>query len=69
MVAVSILLGFYARDVNDILQWIVSGLYGSYVAANVLKWYWWRFNGHGFFYGMLGGLRLAGEPGIGTGFS
>lgn len=56
MVAVSILLGFYARDVNDILQWIVSGLYGSYVAANVLKWYWWRFNGHGFFYGMLGGL-------------
>ena len=56
MVAVSILLGFYAKDVNDILQWIVSGLYGSYVAANVLKWYWWRFNGHGFFYGMLGGL-------------
>lgn len=56
MVAISILLGFYARDVNDILQWIVSGLYGSYVAANVLKWYWWRFNGHGFFYGMLGGL-------------
>jgi hypothetical protein len=21
-----------------------------------LKWYWWRFNGNGFFYGMLGGL-------------
>jgi len=56
MVLVSIVLGFYARDVNDLLQWIVSGLYGSYVAANVLKWYWWRFNGHGFFWGMLGGL-------------
>ena len=56
MVALSIILGFYAKDVNDVLQWIVSGLYGSYVAANVLKWYWWRFNGHGFFYGMLGGL-------------
>ncbi len=56
MVLVSIVLGFYAKDVNDILQWIVSGLYGSYVAANVLKWYWWRFNGHGFFWGMLGGL-------------
>ena len=56
MVLVSIVLGFYAKDVNDLLQWIVSGLYGSYVAANVLKWYWWRFNGHGFFYGMLGGL-------------
>ncbi len=56
MVLISIVLGFYAKDVNDILQWIVSGLYGSYVAANVLKWYWWRFNGHGFFWGMVGGL-------------
>jgi Na+/proline symporter len=56
MVFISIILGFYAKDVNDILQWIVSGLYGSYVAANVLKWYWWRFNGHGFFWGMMGGL-------------
>ncbi|MBS0000314.1 MAG: Na+:solute symporter [Cyclobacteriaceae bacterium] len=56
MVVVSIILGFYAKDVNDVLQWIVSGLYGSYVAANVLKWYWWRFNGYGFFWGMVGGL-------------
>jgi Na+/proline symporter len=56
IVLLSIILGFYANDVNDILQWIVSGLYGSYVAANVLKWYWWRFNGRGFFWGMVGGL-------------
>ena len=56
MVTISIVLGFYAKDVNDVLQWIVGGLYGSYVAANVLKWYWWRFNGTGFFYGMVGGL-------------
>lgn len=59
MVLVSIALGFYAKDVNDVLQWIVSGLYGSYVAANILKWYWWRFNGHGFFWGMVGGLLPA----------
>ena len=56
MVIISIMLGFYAKDVNDVLQWIVGGLYGSYVAANVMKWYWWRFNGRGFFYGMVGGL-------------
>ncbi len=56
IVALSIFLGFFAKDVNDILQWIVSGLYGSYVAANVLKWYWWRFNANGFFWGMLCGL-------------
>lgn len=56
LVAVSIFFGFFAKDVNSVLQWIVSGLYGSYVAANVLKWYWWRFNGNGFFFGMVGGL-------------
>jgi len=56
MVAISVVFGFFAKDVNDVLQWIVSGLYGSYVAANVLKWYWWRFNGNGFFWGMIGGL-------------
>lgn len=56
MVLLSIVLGFFAKDVNDVLQWIVGGLYGSYVAANVLKWYWWRFNGSGFFWGMIGGL-------------
>jgi Na+/proline symporter len=56
MVIISIVFGFFAKDVNDVLQWIVGGLYGSYVASNVLKWYWWRFNGSGFFYGMVGGL-------------
>jgi len=56
LVSVSIVMGFFAKDVNSILQWIVGGLYGSYVAANVLKWYWWRFNGAGFFWGMVGGL-------------
>lgn len=56
MVLLSIFMGFFAGDVNNVVQWIVSGLYGSYVAANILKWYWWRFNGAGFFWGMVGGL-------------
>jgi len=25
----------------------------------VLKWYWWRFNAHGFFWGMAAGLAAA----------
>jgi SSS family solute:Na+ symporter len=56
IVVVSILLGIFAQDVNSLLQWIVSGLYGGYVASNLLKWYWWRFNGHGYFWGMVAGL-------------
>ncbi len=59
VVAIGVVLGFFARDVNSILQWIVSALYGGYIAANVLKWYWWRFNANGFFYGMLTGIAGA----------
>lgn len=59
VVAVGVILGFFARDVNSILQWIVSGLYGGYIAANVLKWYWWRFNANGFYWGMLTGVAGA----------
>jgi len=59
VVVVSIVLGFFAKDVNSVLQWIVSVLYGSYVGANILKWHWWRFNGEGFFWGMVAGLLSA----------
>lgn len=56
VVTIGVILGFFAKDVNSILQWIVSGLYGGYIAANMLKWYWWRFNANGFFWGMTAGI-------------
>lgn len=56
VVVVSVIMGFFIQDVNSILQWLVSALYGSYVVANVLKWHWWRFNGEGFFWGMVAGI-------------
>lgn len=59
VVVTGVVLGFFAKDVNSILQWIVSGLYGGYIAANMLKWYWWRFNANGFFWGMVTGIAGA----------
>ena len=59
VVAIGVTLGFFAKDVNSILQWIVSALYGGYIAANMLKWYWWRFNASGFFWGMASGIIAA----------
>lgn len=59
VVVVGVAFGFMAHNVNDILQWIVGGLYGGYVAANCLKWYWWRFNANGFFWGMAVGILAA----------
>ena len=59
VVVTGIILGLFVKDVNTVLQWIVSGLYGGYVAANMLKWHWWRFNANGFFWGMLAGILPA----------
>ena len=56
VVIISIIFGIFAQDVDSMLQWIVSALYGSYIVSNVLKWYWWRFNGYGYFWGMVAGL-------------
>jgi solute:Na+ symporter, SSS family len=59
VVTIGVLLGLVVKDVNTVLQWIVSGLYGGYIAANMFKWYWWRFNANGFFVGMMCGILPA----------
>ncbi|MCD7973250.1 MAG: Na+:solute symporter [Candidatus Azobacteroides sp.] len=56
VVLISICFGILAQDVNSVLQWVTGALYGSYIAANILKWHWWRFNGKGFAWGMAAGM-------------
>jgi len=56
VVIVGVSFGFIVESINDVTLWIVGALYGGYAAANVLKWYWWRFNGYGFFWGMISGI-------------
>jgi Na+/proline symporter len=56
LVVVGIIFGLAGGNIQARTDWIVGLLYGSYVASNVLKWIWWRFNGYGFFFGMLSGM-------------
>jgi solute:Na+ symporter, SSS family len=56
VVVVGITIGFFVESLNQIVLWIVASLWGSYTAANILKWYWWRFNGFGYFWGMFAGI-------------
>ncbi|MGJ8678985.1 sodium:solute symporter family protein [Paraglaciecola sp.] len=53
------LIGLFIPSLNDIVLWLVSALYGGYTASNVLKWYWWRFTGMGYFAGMAAGILAA----------
>ncbi|MGP8173329.1 MAG: sodium:solute symporter family protein [Terracidiphilus sp.] len=59
VILVGVIIGWNVTSVNSVVVWIVSGLWGGYTAANVLKWYWWRFNGYGFFWGMASGIASA----------
>ena len=59
VVIVGVFFGFFAENIDRVLNWIVGALFGGYIAANFLKWIWWRFNGFGYFYGMLSGLVVS----------
>ncbi len=59
ILALGFTFGMMAQSVNQMTQWLVNGLWGGYTAANVLKWYWHRLNGFGYFWGMLTGLAAA----------
>jgi solute:Na+ symporter, SSS family len=68
VVVVGSVAGLFILTVDDAVKWIVNGLWGGYAGANVLKWYWWRLNGFGYFWGMISGiasaLALLALPGV-----
>jgi solute:Na+ symporter, SSS family len=59
VVVIGVSFGYITQSINSAMQWIVSGLFGGYMVSNVLKWYWWRFNGWGYFCGMITGIGSA----------
>jgi len=59
VVIVGIAFGLVTTRITSVMMWIVGALYGGYVAANLLKWHWWRFNGQGYFWGMMAGILSA----------
>ncbi len=59
LVVLGIVFGVCSKSINSVTQWIVAGLWGGYTAPNILKWYWWRLNGYGYFGGMVVGMAAA----------
>lgn len=57
-VVLGVVIGLFVPSLNSIILWIVSAFYGAYTASNLLKWFWWRFNGVGYFCGMAAGLVI-----------
>lgn len=59
VIAAGIAFGYTTVNVHSVTKWIVSALVPAFVIPNVLKWHWWRFNGHGFWAGMAAGTAAA----------
>src|SRR3954470_2596715 len=56
VVVIGCAAGYFTPSVHKATDWIVSALWSGYAAPNILKWHWWRFNGWGYFYGMIAGI-------------
>ncbi len=59
VVVTGIFIGTQITSLNGIITFVTGAFYGGYAAPNVLKWIWWRFNGYGYFFGMLSGMLAA----------
>jgi Na+/proline symporter len=59
IVVIGICIGWFITSINNVVGWITAALWGGYAAANLIKWYWWRFNGFGYFWGMMTGILSA----------
>ncbi len=59
VVIVGILVGFQARSIAQIWNWIMMALGAGVIMPNVLRWYWWRMTGWGYAAGTLAGILLS----------
>jgi Na+/proline symporter len=56
IVGVGMAIGLALPNINSIWAWIMMGLVTGVIPPNILKWFWWRFNGMGYAWGIGGGL-------------
>ena len=59
LVIVGVAFALLIDSIDDITKWLTFALYGGYAVPNILKWHWWRFNGYGYFAGMIAGVLAA----------
>jgi SSS family solute:Na+ symporter len=58
-VGLGLLLGLSMHSVLELGIWVYSVLAGSMLVPLILRWYWWRFNGWGFAFGMIAAFLVA----------
>lgn len=59
IVLLALLLSYTITNINDIWGWITMGIGSGLFIPQLLRWYWWRFNGYGFAIGTVAGMVAA----------
>lgn len=58
-IVVGLVISLYAKSINTMFTWIMAGLGAGVLMPNVLRWYWARLNGWGYFAGIVTGMVLS----------
>jgi len=59
LILVSMGIALRVESVVKAFGWIMLSLGAGVMLPNVLRWYWWRYNGWGFTLGVLSGIVLS----------
>jgi Na+/proline symporter len=59
LIVVGLIISQNASSINTLFTWIMATLGAGVLMPNVLRWYWWRLNGWGYFAGTAAGMGLS----------
>jgi Na+/proline symporter len=59
IVVLALLFSLTISNINEIWGWITMGIGAGMFIPQVIRWYWWRFNGYGFAVGTAVGMTAA----------
>ena len=59
IVLLALLFSLTISNINEIWGWITMGIGAGMFIPQVIRWYWWRFNGYGFAIGTVVGMTAA----------
>ena len=59
IVSLALLFSLTITNINEIWGWITMGIGAGMFIPQVIRWYWWRFNGYGYAIGTVFGIVSA----------
>lgn len=59
IIIIGVLLTYTYDDLNEVWGWITMSLGSGLIVPQLIRWYWWRFNGYGFAFGTFAGMVMA----------